>query len=318
MHSKPTFSIFTGNFFWGNILNTGKKSFFKRVLIFFAFIFTIFIILSVLVAAFSKKEQFGGPKVAVVRVEGVIVSSKKAVDELEKHLKNPTVKAIVLRVDSVGGGVAPSQEIHEEVERLKRAGKKVVVSMGSVAASGGYYISCGADTIFANPGTLTGSIGVLMEFSNVQDLMKKIGIKSRNIKSGKYKDIGSPLKRMTDEERKLLQSVIDDVYQQFVSAIAAGRNISKEDVMAVADGRIFSGKKAKELNFVDKLGGLQKAIEEAARLANMETYEVLETKEEKGFMKLLMGEFKGYLNSSITQSLHMGNKLMGMEYRWSY
>jgi protease IV len=176
---------------------------------------------------------------------------------------------VILRVDSPGGGVGPSQEIHREVLRLKEK-KPVVVSMGAVAASGGYYVSCAADKIIANEGTITGSIGVIMEFLNVERLFEWAGLKSRVIKSGKYKDIGSGTREMTDEEKKLLQAMVDDVHDQFVSAIVESRGIERATVLSFADGRVFSGRQAKEIGLVDELGNFRDAVAKAAELAGIE------------------------------------------------
>ncbi len=205
-------------------------------------------------ARFIKHHQVG-----VVEVEGVIVDSKKIIEQLDDFHEDGSIKAIVLRINSPGGGVGPSQEIHDEVRRID-ADKPVVVSMGSVAASGGYYIAAPARVIFANPGTITGSIGVIMEFTNVQELLEKIGLHSQVVKSGKHKDIGSPVRPMTEEDRALLQALIDDVHTQFVDSVAAGRQLEVQKVRTFADGRIFTGRQARELGLVDELGGLEAAI----------------------------------------------------------
>jgi protease-4 len=181
------------------------------------------------------------------------------------------VKAIILRVDSPGGGVGPSQEIYREIMRIRSSSKKkVVTSMGSVAASGGYYIACASDRIVANPGTITGSIGVIMQFSNLEDLLKKIGVKGVVIKSGEHKDIGSPFREMTPEEKKLMQEVLDNVHQQFIQAVADGRKLDKSKVAEIADGRIMTGEQAKNLGLVDQLGNLQDTIDITAKLVGIE------------------------------------------------
>ncbi len=210
-----------------------------------------------------------GSQVGVVEVEGVILDSKKIIEQLNDFHESSTVKAIVLRVDSPGGGVGPSQEIHDEVRRID-ADKPVIVSMGSVAASGGYYIAAPARLIFANPGTITGSIGVIMEFTNFQELLEKIGLHSQAVKSGKHKDIGSPVRPMTEEERALLQGLIDDVHAQFVDSIAAGRHLDVQKVRALADGRIFTGRQARDLGLVDELGSLEAAIRRAGELGGID------------------------------------------------
>jgi len=199
--------------------------------------------------------------------------------------------------------VGPSQEIYEEVRKIR--GKKVVVaSMGALAASGGYYIACGADKIFANPGTITGSIGVIMQFVNVKDLIEKIGVKGFVIKSGSFKDTGSPVREMSPEERKLLQSVIDNVHSQFVNAVAEGRKLPREDVLAIADGRILSGEQAKELGLVDVLGNQEDAVAEAGKMAKIEGEPRVVTIPKKKFsiLDLLREEAKSIIDEQLTQT----------------
>ncbi len=214
-------------------------------------------------------EYSPGGKIAIIEIKGVITQSSGVIEEIRQYREDAGVKGIILRIDSPGGGVGPSQEIHEEVLKTREK-KKVVTSMGAVAASGGYYIACGSDLIVANPGTITGSIGVIMQFSNFEDLMKKIGIKGVVIKSGEFKDAGSPFRPMTPEEKKLLQGVIDNVQQQFVRAVAKGRKLDKERVMEIADGRIMTGEQAKELGLVDQLGNLQDTIDATAKMVGIE------------------------------------------------
>ena len=213
----------------------------------------------------------GQDRVALIRIEGVILDAQATISELKQYSENPLVKAIVLRIDSPGGGVVPSQEIHDAVKRVKnKSNKAVIASMGTVAASGGYYIAAATDRIIANPGTLTGSIGVIMEMANFEGLMKKVGVEGVVIKSGRFKDVGSPLRKMSDEERKLLQSVMDDVHHQFIQAVADGRSLEVSDVEPLADGRIYTGRQAKEARLVDELGDLDDAIHIAADIAGME------------------------------------------------
>ncbi len=187
-----------------------------------------------------------GARVGLVRVEGGIYDSRQIIKDLESMVENPGIEAIVLRVDSPGGGAAASQEIFEYIRGIQEEGVPLVVSMGSVAASGGYYIACTADTIFANPGTLTGSIGVVMSFTNLEELFGKIGLDFEVIKSGRFKDTGSWSRQMTDAERALLQETIDDIHAQFVEAVAEGRGMEYDAVAVLADGRIFSGRQALE------------------------------------------------------------------------
>ncbi|MEA1935474.1 MAG: signal peptide peptidase SppA [Thermodesulfobacteriota bacterium] len=214
-------------------------------------------------SSFSIKNKIG-----VVTVEGVMKDSSPVVDQLVKYGKDDSIKAVVLRIDSPGGGVVSSQEIYEAVLSLKKK-KKVVASMGSVAASGGYYVACAADKIVANPGTITGNIGVVVHFSNVEELLKKIGLKSSVVKSGRYKDIGSPLREMTADEKRLIQEVIDDIYDQFLEAVSSNRKIPKGKVAGIADGRIFTGRQALKMGLVDFLGDKEHAINLAAKLSGI-------------------------------------------------
>lgn len=210
-----------------------------------------------------------GQKVAVVELEGIIIQSEPIVRELNEHRENPSVRAVVIRVNSPGGVVAPTQEIYSAIQRVRKSGKPVVASLGSVAASGGYYVATAADRIYASPGTLTGSIGVIMQMANVEGLLKKVGVDLVVVKAGQYKDIGNFARAMTPEERRILQSLLDDVYNQFVDAVARGRKLDRATVEAFADGRIVSGKQAQQLKMIDALGGLDEAIEDAARLAGL-------------------------------------------------
>ena len=210
----------------------------------------------------------GGERVGVVLIEGVISDSSVIVDQIDEFANDDGIRAVVLRIDSPGGGVAASQEICREVDELRKK-KKVVASMGSVAASGGYLIAAATDRIVANPGTITGSISAVMHFADIQELMKKVGVRSSVIKSGKFKDIGSPARDMTAEERQLIQGIIDDIYDQFVRSISENRKIPLDSIMKIADGRIFSGRQAYQLKLVDELGGLQDAVLIAGRLSGI-------------------------------------------------
>lgn len=233
-------------------------------------IFIFFLVVIFVIAALTGHQTSfpRGDEVGVIKVQGPILTSDQIIDEIVNFRKDESIKAIVLRVDSPGGGVGPSQEIYEEVHKAV-AVKPVVVSMGSVAASGGYYISAPASQILANPGTITGSIGVIMEFTNFEELLQKVGLKALVVKSGEHKDIGSPVRPMTAEDKKILQGLIDDVHQQFISAVAEGRKLPEEKVRALADGRIYTGRQAMELGLVDKLGNLQDAVKTAGELAGI-------------------------------------------------
>ncbi|MGB7063214.1 MAG: signal peptide peptidase SppA [Candidatus Zixiibacteriota bacterium] len=213
-----------------------------------------------------------GDRVAIVEVHGVIENSSDVVRQLRKYAKDSSVPVVVLHINSPGGGAAASQEIYEEVNKLREKGKKVVASMGSLAASGGYYVACAADTIVANPATLTGSIGVIFQFPVAEELFKKIGLKFEVVKRGEIKDIGSMNRSMTKRERESLQSVVDDTYDQFVDVVAENREMEREEVVKIADGSIFTGRQARELGLVDKLGNLQDAIGIAGEMVGMEEY----------------------------------------------
>jgi len=209
--------------------------------------------------------QAANNRIGVVDITGLIQSSQIIINQIKDFREDKRIQGIVLRIDSPGGAVGPSQEIYDEVLKTRNDNKPIYASMGTLAASGGYYIASASNKVFANPGTLTGSIGVIMAFSNAKELMDKIGLQPEVIKAGKYKDIGSPLRAMTQKERNLLQNVITDVHQQFIEAVAKGRNLSIREVTKVADGRVLTGRQAHSLNLVDQLGGLQVSIDQLAR-----------------------------------------------------
>ncbi|MBI4824518.1 MAG: signal peptide peptidase SppA [Nitrospirae bacterium] len=270
-------------------------------------LFLFAIIISLLITLSSKSPL--RDKVAVVRIEGPMFDSKDAIEELNKYVEEPSIKAIVIRVDSPGGAVAPAQEIYEEVKKAVLK-KKVVVSMGSVAASGGYYVSAPATKVVANPGTLTGSIGVIMEIPNIEGLMNKIGVKTEVVKSGKYKDMASAFRKLRDNQRKILQGVLDDVHEQFIKAVSEGRKIPIEKVRDMADGRVFTGRQARELGLVDELGNLEDAINLAATLAGIKGKPEVVTKKDKfSLLSLLRGNLKEELRDMIP-SLNIKYMLM--------
>jgi protease-4 len=210
-----------------------------------------------------------GSRVAVVELEGIILDVDDVVRDLKGHRDNPLVRAVVIRINSPGGVVGPTQELFRAVQRLREAGKPVVASLGAVAASGGYYVAVAADSIYANPGTLTGSIGVIMQMANLENLMKKVGVDYVVVKAGRFKDVGNISRPMTPEERRVLQALLDDVHGQFIDAVAEGRKLDRARVVSFADGRVFSGAQAKALGMVDELGGLEEAINGAAKLAGL-------------------------------------------------
>ncbi len=253
-----------------------------------------------------------GDRIGIVEIKGVIIQSSEIIEQIHQYAEDDGVKAIVLRIDSPGGGVGPSQEIHREILKIKSK-KKVVTSMGSVAASGGYYIACASDLIVANPGTITGSIGVLMEFTNIEELFKKIGIKGIVLKSGEHKDIGSPLREMGPEEKKIIQGVIDDVHQQFVQAVAEGRKMNRAKVMEIADGRIVTGEQAKQMGLVDQLGNLQDAIDGVSKIVGIRGKpSVLYPKKRFSLWELLIKEMTTTLLDTLSERGY------GLNYRLFY
>jgi len=216
----------------------------------------------------NPEGRYSGEKIGVVEIIGPIVDSRRILRDIRTFRESEAIKAILIRVDSPGGGVGPSQEIYREIRKTTEH-KKVIISMGAVAASGGYYVAAGADGIVANPGTITGSIGVIMGFTNFEELMQKIGLSAVVIKSGEYKDTGSPTRPMSEDERALLQEVARQIHGQFVEAIGTGRRMSVKQVEEIADGRIFTGQKALELGLVDRLGNFQDALAWAGELGGI-------------------------------------------------
>jgi len=210
-----------------------------------------------------------GDKLGILEVAGSIVDSRQMIEQIKEFRERSNIKAVVIRIDSPGGGVGPSQEIYSELKRLAEE-KPLVVSMGSVAASGGYYLAVAGERIFANPGTITGSIGVIMSFPNYQELMGKVGIQTEVVKSGRFKDVGSATRSFSEADRTLLQGMIDDVHQQFVEAVSAGRHMPIDRLQPFVDGRIFTGRQAKDIGLIDELGTLNDAIKYAATVAGMD------------------------------------------------
>ncbi len=234
--------------------------------------------------------------IAIVEVNEAIVSSEHIVNQIKRYRENANVRAIVVRIESPGGGVSASQEIYQEIKKTREYGKPIVVSMGSVAASGGYYIAVGASRIVANPGSITGSIGVISQFMHVNELFDKIGITSTTIKSGKLKDAGSPFRKANDDDKKYFQEMIDDVYDQFVSTVAKERKLDKAVVKKYADGRVYTGRKAYELKLIDTLGTYQDAIKIAAGLAQMYgTPRVIKERKKEKISDLIFGEVRNEL-----------------------
>ena len=251
-------------------------------------------------------------KIGVIPIEGAITQSESVVSQLAEFGKDRSVKAIILRVNSPGGGVAPSQEIYREIQKTREK-KKIIASMGNVAASGGYYVASAADKIVASPGTLTGSIGVLMEFVRLQELMEKVGVDVEVLKSGEFKDIGSPHRKLTEQDKALLQTLLSDIQEQFVEAVARGRNLPPEKVREIADGRILSGSQGLELGLVDQLGNFRDAVDLAKSLAGIkgEAALVYPKKTKVKLWDILRGEVFAALYRALKDVLGMK-----IEYRW--
>jgi len=262
----------------------------KKVLLIFLGLLVLLIVFSLFFAFVQMRIPFGESKqVALIRIEGMIMDSKDTIAELKEYAKDPFIKAIVLRIDSPGGAVVPAQEIYKEIKKTAQK-KNVIVSMGSVAASGGYYIASPATKIIANPGTLTGSIGVIMEVPNVGGLMDKLGIKTEVVKSGRHKDMASVFRGIGKEERAILQEVLDNVHEQFIKAVAEGRAMLYDDVKKIADGRVFTGEQALTVGLIDELGSLEDAFRSAAQLSGIEGEPVIVSKKERfSFLNLLRG-----------------------------
>ena len=255
-------------------------------------------------------EQGANNRIGIVDITGLIHDSQHIVKQIKKFREDERIRGIVLRIDSPGGSVGPSQEIYDEVLKTRKGDKIIYASMGTLAASGGYYIASAADQIFANPGTLTGSIGVIMAFSNAKGLMEKIGLQPEVIKAGKYKDIGSPVRSMTQQEKNLLQNVVTDVHQQFIEAVANGRGLSIAEVAEIADGRILTGRQAHSLDLVDQLGGLQVSIDQLAHKAGIiGPPRIIEEKPRIGLLDWA-------LQAAVNQSLIGHSSTPSLQYTW--
>jgi protease IV len=259
-----------------------------------AFLVVLFFLgLSGIVLGLMGKGSLFGPRerVGVVEIKGMLTESRTAIKQLERYRDNPRIKAIVLRINSPGGAVGPAQEILREVEKV-RTKKTIVASLGTVAASGGYYIASGADFIMSNRGTLTGSIGVIMQFANVQGLTQKIGIDMFNLKAGRYKDVGSPFRTMSPEDKAYLQSLIDNVYQQFIEDVARNRQIPLATLKKLAEGKVYTGEEARQIGLVDGFGNLPDAINKAGRLAGLKGKVKAVYPEKEGFslLRLILGQ----------------------------
>jgi protease-4 len=256
-----------------------------------------------------------GVSVGVVKVKGVIMDSQKVLKELKEFEEDTSIRAVLLRIDSPGGAVGPSQEIHDAVLRVRKT-KPVVASFESVAASGGFYIAVAAQRIVSNPGTLTGSIGVIMDFANLSELYKWAKVDRYNLKSGKFKDVGSENRPMTADERELMQGLISNVYEQFLKAVADGRKLPVETVRPIADGRVLTGEQAFKAKLVDKLGGVDVALDEIRDLAKLDPKQkirlVTPEPKKRSILELLGSEAADSLMNGIFERLPVLEQLQGV------
>ena len=263
-------------------------------------IFTLLVLVTFCFALLPDNWKSPSGEIAIVNIHGMLMDSRDIVQQLSDYRHNPQIRGVILHIDSPGGAVAPAQEIYSEILKLRANHKAVYASMGTVAASGGYYIACAADYVLANPGTLTGSISAVMALNNIEELTKKVGVKPNIIKSGKFKDLGSPLRAMTPEEHILLQGVVNDVHEQFVQAIARGRGLPLSEINRIADGRIMTGQQALKLNLIDEVGGLEKTIDLLAKKIGITGKpKVIEQKEKIPFLGWLL---QGRLSNRLAEA----------------
>ena len=277
--------------------NQSSTKWFWGIFLGLLFMGMLFVAISFLVFASALKRDGGeyvssgsGDKIAIVEINDVIVSSEKTVEQIKKFREDKSIKAIILRINTPGGGVAASQEIYEEVKRTRDSGKIVVVSMGSIAASGGYYIAVGSSLIVSNPGTLTGSIGVIAQFISIKDLAEKLGINQTTIKSGNLKDAGNPFREMNDTDKAYFQDVVDNSFGQFLDVVAKERKMDKTTLLKYANGRVFTGLQAKEYGLVDSLGTFEDAIRITSKMAGIDGEpRIVREKKKFSFFEEMMG-----------------------------
>jgi len=286
--------------------------------IFILIFFGISVLMLSVLPESSAKSLLSGGSIGVIEINSVITESQPMLEQIKKYREDKSIKAILVRIDSPGGGVGPAQEIYSELLKTRTA-KPIVASLGGTAASGGYYIACAANTIVANPGTLTGSIGAIMEFMNVQGLYQWAGVSNEVIKSGQHKDMGSWARNLTNDEKKLLQGVVDDVLTQFVQAISDGRKIPADEIVPLADGRIFTGEQALNLGLVDKIGNFNDAVDTAAEMGHITGKPTLVRMKEKKldmldlFLDNVGGRFQGRLEQFLQK--HGSTGFLKLNYR---
>ena len=267
---------------------------------FVVFLLAVFVLVYFSVRTDQKSSGFGGfgDKIGIVDLEGVIVQPKEVVKQLKKFGDDDSIKAIILHVNTPGGGVAASEEIYQEVKRVREKKKKLIVaSIETVGASGGYYVSSAANKIFADHGSVVGSIGVIAEWYNYGDLLHWAKMKDVVFKTGEFKDTGNPTRELTPAEKEYLQGLINSMYGQFIHAVAEGRNLKEEQVRSIADGRVWTGEQAKDMHLVDELGDMQAAVDYTAKTVGIkgEPTLVRAEKEKKTVLDLLFGDISDYL-----------------------
>ncbi|MBN2297628.1 MAG: signal peptide peptidase SppA [Deltaproteobacteria bacterium] len=260
----------------------------KRILI-------IILLLIVVVLGIRTIRENMTPAIGMLEIDGPIVTSLRYLEIIKGFEEDEQIKAVIVRLDSPGGRVGPSQEVYEALLRLKKT-KPVVASMGSISASGAFYIACAADTVYALSGTLTGSIGVILEFVDVSEGLSKLGVSARSITGGELKDAGTPFRHMSDKERRYFEDLARDIHDQFIDAVSAGRSLPRRDVVEYADGRVFTGRQAQAMGLIDKLGGLDDAMEDAQEKAGIKGKpRIIRPKESGGVWK----DIKRLVNSYI-------------------
>jgi protease IV len=275
---------------------------------FFLFLMSLFllVVIGVLVWLVTPDQFFASPnRIGVIEIRGVIDSVQDSLKALVEFRKDPNVRSILVRIESPGGGIGASQELYREIRRTIEE-KPVVASLGGIAASGGYYVASAASRIVSNPGTITGSIGVISYFPNLRELLDKLGISATIIKSGRFKDTGNPDREMTQEERDLLQETMDQAHRQFIRDVARGRNLPEEKVRELADGRIIMGETAQQVGLVDELGNFEDAVKASAVLGKIagEPDLLYAKKKKRSLLDFLIGgeiseQIDGYLNRSL-------------------
>ena len=276
------------------------------------FVFLFFLLIGIGIYSFISTDSSdengytsnlkSGNKIGVLEINSEIITSDAVVKQVKEFTESSSIKALVVRVNSPGGGVAASQEMYQIIRQFRETGRPVVISMGGVAASGGYYLALGGSKIMANPGTVTGSIGVILQLTKLKPLMDKVGVDIITVKSGKFKDAGSPFRDMTDDERKYFQGVIDDTYDQFVTAVVDERKLPKEKVLELAQGQIFTGRQALNAGLVDTLGTYEDAIIYAGKLAGIDgTPDIVKRKKNVTIMERILGEDETESMSSIRE-----------------